>query len=238
MAIYANPHSANRAMYTARELPEEFVLREVLDVTRDTFDAFADEWGLFALHEMPLARIGASPTADGEIDAEVRERAYLNVMRLGVLARHYLGYAEDDEKAMLAAWSRVDPPPTDAAKAWKMWEHHVNEALREFPLCVRVSEPEPSGIHDAEALMRRTTYGVAVLQLAQIATEGRRIHRCANETCGRRFTRQRSERRAYADTAHASGIKYCSRACAKAQSERERRRRRRDEKQAGGQGAP
>ena len=50
---------------------------------------------------------------------------------------------------------------------------------------------------------------------------------CASETCGRTFTKQRG--RAMNGEHHTKGVRFCSRACALAQTQRERRRRYRAE---------
>ncbi|MGX1762922.1 hypothetical protein ACWIG5_39560, partial [Streptomyces lydicus] len=64
---------------------------------------------------------------------------------------------------------------------------------------------------------------VAFLQLYNHLAEDATIRTCANETCGRDFVRQRG--RAEYGQNRTSGIKYCTRECARAQAQREHRRR-------------
>ena len=207
--VWDAPYARERRNIGFRDLPEDFVLREVLAVTAETFDAFSAEWGSFAMTR-------GADRADGLAGISI----------LQMMARHYLADAEIGGDAVTEAWA-VEPAPRDAADAWRLWEQQMNDALRAFTLYVRVDRDEPAAGDRLGDLQARTTYQVAALQLAQIATEGRAVRRCANETCGRPFTAQRSRRRRYAGTAHAEGVKYCRHECAKAQSERERRRRHR-----------
>jgi hypothetical protein len=72
----------------------------------------------------------------------------------------------------------------------------------------------PSGL--ASALM---------VQLHNLIVDGLPIRRCANETCGRPFTRQRG--RSLRGRSRQTGVIYCDAACAKAQLQREYRRRNR-----------
>jgi hypothetical protein len=64
---------------------------------------------------------------------------------------------------------------------------------------------------------------VAMLQLVNDLAEEVPYLRCANESCGRLFVRQRGR------TEHGGnrmrGVMYCSNTCARAQYQRERRRR-------------
>ncbi|MFF3403530.1 hypothetical protein ACFYW6_34175 [Streptomyces sp. NPDC002659] len=69
-----------------------------------------------------------------------------------------------------------------------------------------------------------TLYSVAFLQLYNHLVEGAVVRRCANETCRQNFVRQRG--RAEYGQHRTTGVKYCSRECARAQAQRALRRRR------------
>jgi hypothetical protein len=64
-----------------------------------------------------------------------------------------------------------------------------------------------------------------MVQLHNLIVDGITIRRCANETCGRPFARQRG--RARKGQHRTSGVIYCDAACGKAQMQREYRRRNR-----------
>ncbi|MFD7645667.1 hypothetical protein ACFV4P_34045 [Kitasatospora sp. NPDC059795] len=68
---------------------------------------------------------------------------------------------------------------------------------------------------------------MAFLQLYNHLAEGSFVRRCGNANRGRNFVRQRG--RAEYGQHRTSGVKYCSRECARAQAQRELRHRRRSE---------
>jgi len=223
-------------------IPEDFVLREVLDADQASVVEFMATYGVLGMSEgalitlpdndPPLYRRSSSflaPVPRG-IHLDVAQHK-LRVLR--ALAKVVLADADRDQAGVIDAWPsegfnrpRQSDPADQARTAWRWWTDHVNAALRAFPLYVEFDAPG-SGGHELGSIRRPTLYEVAILQLVQIATEGRDIGRCANIRCGRPFTRQRTVRRRYQGAEHASGVKYCSRLCAKAQSERDRRSRRR-----------
>lgn len=217
-------------------LPDDFVIREVVE-SEDAV-TFMRDWGLLAraqdeLRSLPeddrpaLATSSGrdSPRAPASISIFAAEH-HLRVLR--ALARHYLADAEGDEAGVVEAWTVEGFPAVgDSWTPWYWWTNHVNAALRAFPMYVDFTRGDEE-VHLLQT-PSPTTYEVAALQLAQMATGGREVLRCANERCQRPFTRQRSSRRQYRGTEHATGLKYCSRECAKAQSERDRRARRREE---------
>jgi hypothetical protein len=94
----------------------------------------------------------------------------------------------------------------DHIPSLSVWLAHRQASLRIFAM--------PSNL--ASALM---------VQLHNLIVDGLDIRRCANETCGRPFTRQRG--RALKGQYRNSGVIYCDAACAKAQMQREYRRRNR-----------
>lgn len=224
-------------------LPDDFAIREVIEA-EDAL-TFMREWGLLVRSGDEFGSLPESsrPALSDGMSGRGSRRAQRSVSVLAAehhlrllraLARHYLAAAEDSDRGIIAAWNVEGVADfRDVWTAWFQWSNHVNAALRAFPMYVDFAPSDEAdesyeGVHLLQT-PSPTTYEVAVLQLAQMATGGREVLRCANERCRRQFTRQRSTRRRYPNSEHATGLKYCSRECAKAQSERDRRARRREE---------
>ncbi|MFE1781028.1 hypothetical protein ACFW9F_00170 [Streptomyces sp. NPDC059506] len=110
------------------------------------------------------------------------------------------------------------------------------DQLREIELWLRLGQLQNS-LHAALSSFsigigsladrRPTIYSVAFLQMYNHIAENATIRECANETCQRAFVRQRG--RAEYGQNRTSGIKYCTRECARAQAQRELRRRRKQQ---------
>lgn len=205
------------------ELPDEFVLREVLDADPADPVAFINQWGLL-LHGETIDEFDQQHFGVSLPDA-IRA-----MHELRVLAKWWVAAVEGDEQEMTAAFTSENfTAPSLPAGGAVWWHERMNTALAAFPMRIEVEWGSGDAARSLAATGQPTLYEVAALQLALIAAGGRPLTRCANLNCGRAFTVQRTSRRAYKGTEHATGVKYCSERCAKAQSERERRARRRVE---------
>lgn len=89
----------------------------------------------------------------------------------------------------------------------------LNDALKAFSIGIGAYEARSPCIYTA-----------SFLQIYNHMVEDAKIKQCAKEGCGKAFVRQRGRSRF--DQHRTEGVKYCSRECAQAQSQRELRRRR------------
>jgi hypothetical protein len=111
----------------------------------------------------------------------------------------------------------------DERAAWHRFTEITRPALQDFHVRVEIQAgDQPSEDFDI-GRVRSTLYGVAMLQLVNDLGEAVHFARCANETCGRLFARQRG--RTQYGGHRMEGVLYCSSACARAQYQREKRRR-------------
>jgi hypothetical protein len=200
-------------------VPDDFALREVFDVDLNDWDsvfAFVVQWGLSSTPRY-------HPDGRSRVWELFDERELIRSPRNLAL----LWLAHDRGESVVGCWPDDTWPDTEEnqERRWRGWFDMLNKGLDVWQMHVTGDLPtgDYSGWRLTHELAQTTPYRAAVRQVAMIATSGAQIRICANERCGRAFTKQRG-RAVYA--ARDRGVKYCSHSCAKAQSERERRARR------------
>jgi hypothetical protein len=118
------------------------------------------------------------------------------------------------------AWRDCD----DEGEAWEHFTDITGAALAEFHVRVEVHHEQPHLLDEFPiGGPYPTLYSVTMLQLVNDLAADVTYLRCANETCGRWFGRQRG-RTTYGGN-RMRGVMYCSNTCARAQYQREKRRR-------------
>jgi hypothetical protein len=142
------------------------------------------------------------------------------------IARHWIYYK--DNLPSLAAWEGwpFDPPIEDEGAAWSAFEWYLNLGLHAFAprvdytrIAGDVTESSSEGITPHEPDL----FDALCLQLYHLVLQDLPLRTCANESCQRRFTKQRGT--AKAQQYRTRGVIYCSRSCASTQLSRERRRK-------------
>ncbi|WP_411108625.1 hypothetical protein [Streptomyces sp. c-19] len=230
-------------------LPEDFYLREFMDLDPADLDAIAAMMRTYG-------HLGGSV---GSLSLDVEEHEHYTGLanRLhpergpfalhGELAALFVGQAQEAISTWVALGHEggldtlVEAETTEEELArWQAANSHKEELwprdldqMREELLALKVSDLG-SALNSAlkcfsiglGSLEDRypTILAVAFLQLYNHLAENATIRECADETCRRAFVRQPG-RAAYGQN-RTSGIKYCTRECARAQARREHRRRR------------
>ncbi|MFB7215587.1 hypothetical protein [Streptomyces sp. NPDC056255] len=239
-------------------LPEDFYLRELMELDPADLNTVANwmgSYGMFCGHGAGLASANWDIEAQEQVtrlaETEHPERTGWSIH--GGLVSLYVREAQQAVTTWLACRrdggldALVEPEVNEMRLAAIRSENsHRDEEfprslehLRELELWDRLTQLKSSlqaalnvfsvGIG---SLTDRypTIHSVAFLQMYNHMAENATVRQCANETCCRSFVRQRG--RAEYGQNRTSGIKYCTRECARAQAQRELRRRRKQQASA------
>ncbi|WP_328723525.1 hypothetical protein OHT52_31160 [Streptomyces sp. NBC_00247] len=244
-----------RAVRESAALPDDFYLRELMELDPDdlpTLAGWIGTYGMFCDFGTGLAAADWSEDEERELE-ELAERDNGGTGGSGMhrdLLKIYVREAQTAVTTWLACCREggldglIAPETTEARLAQLRADNaHRDDGwpqdfdvLTEYLLWTRLSQlrgamqaalrPFSIGIGGL-ADRHPTIYSVAFLQLYNHMAEGATVRECANETCRRPFVRQRG--RAEYGQYRTSGIKYCTRECARAQAQRELRRRRKQQ---------
>ena len=121
--------------------------------------------------------------------------------------------------------AEIEEPDFEAtAEPWRLFVAAHARLLRDHVPQLAVWLAKETGSLRIAALSHDLSAALMV-QLHNLIVDGLEVRRCANETCGRPFTRQRG--RAATGQFRTRGVVYCDSTCANAQMQRVYRRRRR-----------
>ena len=224
-------------------LPDEFVLRELLDLVRpehrraelaglprgESFDP--DLWlpgpkrlaarvaaGGYLLGVEDAVRSWASTTSPPPFAIRLEARATsFRAIELINLVRHWIAWMDGSPVTQL--WTNVALEQTEES-AWRCFERFLNTGLASQALH---GEYRPRSDGAAKAL---DLYDACCIQLYTLIREDPHLLTCHNESCTRRFVRQRQPNET--TSPRSRDAKYCTPRCANTQNQRQTRRRRKE----------
>lgn len=239
-----------------RELPAEFVLRELMAIKTPLTAGQAVEFvATYGLVRDP----GVFTASDGELDLCGDEDPWRlwDIPRAAEIERELDALRGDPSaleavesvalldrqvralQAMVLTWvARSNDDPAACVTAWTSRGFtspaDAQEACRRLEVLVNAGltpyhvRVYLTGNEDRD-LDSATVWNAACLQIANLIAENAAPRTCANETCGQLFYRQlgRAEHQQYRTTS----VSYCTARCARAQAQRRYERRKREGKE-------
>jgi hypothetical protein len=209
-----------------RSLPDEVVLRELLDLDLDDDDAivaFVEEFGVIN-RPYDLGTINIPWNFQNERIAVRDVRAWLSNATL--LAKHVVAAARGD---VVELWDALDE-----VHAWEMFAATLSHALSNaYHARVEVWRTTEDDDDFAVGAPQRDLYDALCLQVHQLLVDDLEVRECANPTCRRAFSRQRG--RADYGQYRTVGVKFCSSECNNIVKQRRYREKRKRQQKEGEQ---
>jgi hypothetical protein len=229
------------------EIPDEMYLRELRELDLSEPEAllkFASQYGQLNVWglETGFSELGSRddfPALRTRTELEADDRAgsgkspafsHVNgyaahaiVLRNSAEIWHHYLNAGDAFDVSELQWEGLDlmgyRQPINTAEALNYLADTLYAGLADFRPHVLLDGVEQWAGRPAETSL----FAALCLQLMNHITERAPYRRCANETCRRVFVRQRDGRARY-EIQRTEGVRYCSRRCANAQTQRDYRR--------------
>lgn len=221
-------------------LPDEFVLRQLPEVDLGDFDGLmgiVQEHGVIGVERDPFPqwRRHGKPVVRPSADSVHLEEVARRLAMVRSATAYWVAMEQGTDK--VTPWTAEGFAVDDEEEAAWRFSQTVSTGLRSFPPRITFEGSTPTAsptfrsfggavpelVPAMTGVPRPSLYEALCLQVFNLYVDKLPPKECGNERCRRLFVRQQG--RAQYDQRRTSGIKYCSKACATAQTQREYRRR-------------